>query len=110
MEESTREFFSWLVAIFATYRVAYLMTIDTGPGRIFEKARDWITKKFGAESWQAEGASCFFCQSVWYAAPAALMIQPRDLGDFILLWLSIAGAATVLHWWVLERMRRVNDP
>lgn len=108
----------WLAAILAVYRLAYMVTADTGPARIFQRLRWWIHSRYGAESWQYEGATCFFCQSVWYAAPAAIFAS--QLFPYMretwftaiiwsgVLWLSIAGAAQVLHWRVLVWITKVN--
>jgi len=100
--------FAWLLAVLAVYRLAYLMTVDDGPARIFLRFRQWTVRRFGADHWITEGASCLFCQSVWYAAPAALLFPWQGLSMFLLLWLSIAGACVPLHWLVLVLMVKVN--
>lgn len=100
--------FNWLLAVLAVYRLAYLMTVDNGPARVFARLRATIERYYKPESWQAEAASCFFCQSVWYAAPAALVLHPPTVIEFGLYWLSIAGACAILHWWVLALMTRVK--
>lgn len=118
-----REFFLFLVyyvlAVLAVYRLAYMLTADTGPARIFEHIRYWVANRYGTSSWQYEGATCFFCQSVWYATPAAIfaiLLFPflRDtwwaaIGWWVILWLAIAGLAQVLHWRVLVWMVKVNQ-
>jgi hypothetical protein len=100
----------WFLSVLASYRLAYLLTIDNGPGYIFLNWREIIKRKYGENSWQYEGASCAICQSVWYAfifsvylayLLGAIELQP-------LLWLSIAGACVVLHWAVLALIALVR--
>lgn len=102
----------WLVLLaLAVYRMAYLTSTDQGPWRIFSRARAWVLARWGPESWQYEGATCLFCQSVWYAALAALAYE---LGleywpvRLVILWLALAGAALIVHWLILTWMAKVQ--
>lgn len=102
----------WIfIAVLAAYRMAYLTSIDSGPAFVFRRLREWVTRKYGHGSWQAQGASCFFCQSVWYAFPAALALFGLQywIIQVVLLWLGLAGACTIIHWAVLLMMSRVNS-
>jgi hypothetical protein len=88
----------WFVSVLTVYRLAYLMTLDTGPFAIFHKIREAVINKYGVDSWQAEGAGCPLCQSVWYAFIAACLFPWMGLQWFLLTWGSVAGAALIIHW------------
>jgi hypothetical protein len=45
---------------------------------------------------------CFYCLSIWIAAPAALFVSRRPL-DWMMTWLAISGAASLLE-------KLVKDP
>lgn len=89
--------FYWCLCVLAVYRVAHLTTMEDGPARIFTHIREAVFKKWGWDSWQAEGARCVLCQSVWYAFAAAWMLQPENIFQLGLYWLSIAAGVLVLH-------------
>lgn len=100
--------FAWLMVVLMTYRVAYFTTIDNGPLHIMKRFRERIANRYGVGSWMEEGASCLFCQSVWFALPAALILHPGSLGNFLIDAGSIAGGCVIIHWMVLALMARVQ--
>lgn len=104
--------FAWLIiGALAVYRLAYLTSSENGPGHIILNARSWVLRKYGAASWQFEGATCLFCQSVWYGVLVALAVQfglHLALVRFALLALALSGLATLLHWWVLAKMNAIE--
>jgi hypothetical protein len=98
--------------VLAVYRLAYLTTTDSGPARVFKRFRLAVYAYYGGDSWQYEGATCVFCQSVWYALPAAIAVLfglHLIWVQLILLTLGLAGAVLVLHWLVLTMIRRVES-
>lgn len=104
----------WIVLLaLAVYRLAYLFTTDTGPWLILKRIRQWVHSRYGLSSWQYQGATCVFCQSVWYAALAALSYE-FGLGLWwvrvLVIWMGLAGAALLLHWLVLTMIRQVESP
>ena len=102
----------WLVLLaLAVYRLSYLITTDKGPWLIFDRWRRWIGRRYGINSWQHQGVTCVFCQSVWYALPAALAFDLVDLWlvRVLVVWLALAGAALLLHWLVLTWISRVES-
>lgn len=96
----------WLVlCVLASYRLAYLVAIDTGPARIFERLRSWVGIRYGFESWQYEGIRCPICQTVWYSALMLFLVfEIGGFAQWIVLWLAIACGGLALHWWVLALM------
>lgn len=100
----------WLIlACLAAYRLAYLFAVDNGPYHSFYRLRAWVERRWGEDSWQAEGAACVFCQSVWFSLLAALALIYIDLWPvrLVFAWLGISGAIVILHWLVMRLMRGV---
>ena len=89
--------FTWVLCVLAVYRVAHLTTMEDGPARVFARVREAVIKKWGFDSWQAEGARCSLCQSVWYSFPAAFLLRPVSVFELGLYWLAIAGAVLIVH-------------
>jgi len=91
----------WVFAfcVLAVYRLARLVSQENGPANIFFNIREMVYQKWGFDSWQGEGIKCILCQSVWYAAPAAIIFS-NNVVDGIIVWLAISGGATILHEWL----------
>lgn len=106
---TTLDLLWFIVAILAAYRLAYLLAVDNGPGYIFYRARAWVGRRWGEDSWQAEGIACVFCQSVWFGALAALGLNYTHLAivRFALLALAVSGAVVIVHWLVMRLMRGI---
>lgn len=85
--------FRLVLAALATWRLTHLLAMEDGPwDMIFA-----IRKRLG-ESLLGKLMDCFYCLSLWIAAPLALLPaqHPRD---WPLLWLAISGAACLLEKW-----------
>lgn len=88
----------YLLVVLAVWRVAHAFALETGPLAAFVNAREWIIKRWGFDSWQAEFARCPLCQSLWIGLALDLLFFPlTPLGDFVLLWLATSGGVTLLH-------------
>ena len=97
-----------LLAMFAVYRLAILLSEDDGPMFIFKRLRDFTGYKAGAQmlrgseygGWISlnEGLACVFCVGL-YMSPlcAALVIYPTFAGDIFLLIFALAGAQSLLQ-------------
>ena len=80
----------WLrvaLAAFATWRVTHLLAGEDGPGDIVYRLRARLGPSFAGKL-----MDCFYCLSLWVAAPFALLVT-RQLLDGILTLLAISGAA-----------------
>jgi len=75
-----------LIIALATWRLAYMVTKETGPYRIFERIRQ--QHPLGGLT------TCIYCSSVW--AAAGLMAVYALGGAIVVQWLAIAGAALML--------------
>lgn len=92
------------LAALATYRIAQLFTLDTGPFRVFLSLRLYLGKKAarmeGKEPWfsLAELTHCPYCLGVWLALPLGLLAGwPSLYGDIFLVWFGLAGAQAFLQ-------------
>jgi hypothetical protein len=92
-----------LLSAFALYRLARLLALEEGPAGIFEGIR----ARLGAYHYGEDGlpssnlgrlAVCPLCWGLWLSPLAVLAVYtPTLLGDIILIWLALAGAAVWLQ-------------
>ena len=95
-----------LLAVLACYRLSLLVTEDDGPADVFRKLRQWTDSKRLNEQAQGivrgkwanidDGIRCPYCVGVWAAFLLAILVY-TGIGDFILLFLGIAGGQSVLQ-------------
>ena len=79
------------VAALATWRVAHLVAYEDGPANTIALAR----ARAGSDL-LGELMDCFYCLSLWVAAPFALAESPRRR-DAAATWLALSGAACLLE-------------
>jgi hypothetical protein len=84
---------SWhfVLAVLATWRVTHLLAAEDGPGDIVVRFRALLGQSFAGRL-----MDCFYCLSIWIAAPAALFVTRHWL-DWIMVWLAVSGAACLLE-------------
>ncbi len=95
--------FELLLYALATFRLAYMITKESGPMFVFLKLRKAVKKDKGSSA--AEGISCPYCVSVWCASMFfAFHISYRHLpekvgaiGIFVVMVLALGGAAMLIH-------------
>jgi hypothetical protein len=82
--------FDFLLAALATWRLASLMTRERGPyelvARLRARARD---------SMLGRALQCFYCASLWIAAPLALLVT-TSVPRAVVVWVALSGAACLL--------------
>jgi hypothetical protein len=84
--------FYWLlVASLAVWRVSHLLTAEDGPWNIFVRLRALSHSSFWTNL-----TGCFYCLSLWVAAPCAFFLSSR-WQERILLWMALSGAAILLE-------------
>lgn len=86
--------FEFILSTLAVWRVARIVAMEDGPAAAFLHWRSWLTDKPPSWQWVADGFSCVLCLSFWLALPAALVWHGEA---WLLAWLSLAGAAALLH-------------
>lgn len=80
---------TFIIAVFATYRLATDLAWEDGPGGLYARWRGFVMARYGKDDWRSEGVACPICLSFWLSLPAAFVWGP-------LVWLGIAGAAAFL--------------
>ncbi len=84
--------FYWLiVAILATWRMTHFLQAEDGPWEIVVRVR----RRVGDGFWGSL-MDCFYCLSLWVAAPFALGLG-ENWWDRLLLWLALSAGAILLE-------------
>ena len=84
--------FYWLIlGTLSVWRVTHLLAAEDGPWHVMVRLRRQAGKGFFAEL-----LDCFYCLSIWTAAPVAVLIG-EAWRERILLWLALSGGAIVLE-------------
>ena len=86
------------LAALATWRLAHLVAYEDGPANVIANARGRA-----GTSLVGELMDCFYCLSLWAAAPFALAVAGRKR-DAPITWLALSGAACLL-----ERVTSPNE-
>lgn len=94
----------------ATYRLALMLSSDTGPWLMFSKLRSWLkreAKKNSAVRASAvhHGITCIRCDSVWVAIPISAYAWFHDklpawfaaTGDIFLAAMALSAIAIILN-------------
>jgi len=81
----------FLLASLATWRVTHLLAEEDGPWDAVVRVRSRL-----GEGQLGELMDCFYCLSLWTAAPATLAVT-RSRRDAPLVWLALSGTACLLE-------------
>ena len=85
---STLDFF---IAALATWRLSALLVREDGPLDVFAHLRRLLGTGLAGRA-----LSCFYCTSLWVAAPAALWVVGMST-RLLVVWLAVAGTAGLLE-------------
>jgi hypothetical protein len=92
--------FYWLVlGVLCVWRVTHLFNAEDGPWRLFVRFR-----QFAGNGFWGELLDCFYCLSLWVAAPVACILG-NSVKERLFLWPSLSAAAILL-----ERISRRGEP
>lgn len=89
----------WTVAaMLSVWRVTHLLHAEDGPWKLLVRLRNLLGGRL---------FRCFYCLSLWVAAPFAWVLESSDAKRFVLLWLSLSAAAILIErrlpplpqWW-----------
>ncbi|BDI05254.1 hypothetical protein [Sphaerotilus microaerophilus] len=90
---------AWSAAALAVWRLTHLLHAEAGPGGVFARLRD-----LAGTGLAGQALGCFYCLSLWVAAPVAWLLPAGSLGGALggvpgglLLWLALSGAAVLLQ-------------
>ncbi len=81
----------FLLAALATWRVTHLLANEDWPADLVARFRARL-----GESVLGKLLDCFYCLSLWIAAPMALFVS-NQLWEGLLAWLALSGAACLLE-------------
>lgn len=91
MKVDASSFYWLIVGTLVVWRVTHLLNAEDGPGNVFVHLR-----RLAGEGWFGELLDCFYCLSLWVAAPLAYLLgatwQQRSG-----LWLAMSAAAILLE-------------
>jgi hypothetical protein len=84
--------FYWLaLGLLATWRITHLLQAEDGPWDIIVRLR----RRAGNGLW-GKLLDCFYCLSVWVAAPLAFLTG-ETWPERLLLWPALSGGAILLE-------------
>jgi hypothetical protein len=84
--------FYWLVVgTLCVWRVTHLLNAEDGPWRLVVRLR----QRAGNGFW-GELLDCFYCLSLWVAAPLAIVLG-SGVKERLLLWPALSAAAILLE-------------
>lgn len=81
----------FVVGALATWRVTHLLVEEDGPADAVVRLR-----RRAGDSWAGQAMDCFYCLSIWTAAPVAAVVARRPR-ERLLTWLALSGAACLLE-------------
>jgi len=76
----------FVMAVLAAWRIGHLFARENGPWNVLPLLRGSGMRLL----------ACFYCVSLWAAAPLALFVVGLRLIDWAVCWLAIAGGAALL--------------
>ena len=83
---------SWVaIATLAVWRVTHLLAAEDGPWDLLARLR----RRLGGGLW-GDLLDCFYCLSLWLAAPAAWWIG-ESWAERAVLWPALSGGAILLE-------------
>jgi len=88
----------FVIATFAAWRIAHLFTKEDGPADVIFRARAAL-----GDGLAGRLLDCFYCVSVWVAAPLALLVCSDPI-ERLLTWIALSGAACLF-----ERVSDTDD-
>ncbi len=84
-------FYRLLLGILAVWRITHLLNAEDGPWEVVVRLR-----RIAGEGFWGQLLDCFYCLSVWIAAPFALYLEVKS-SDRILLWPALSAGAILLE-------------
>jgi Protein of unknown function (DUF1360) len=82
---------NFVLAVLVTWRLTHLLAEEDGPADLVVRFRKLLGNSFVGRM-----MDCFYCLSVWIAAPAALFVTRRPV-EWFMNWLALSGGACLLE-------------
>jgi hypothetical protein len=80
-----------LLGILAVWRITHLLNAEDGPWDVVVHLR-----RMSGEGFWGQLLDCFYCLSVWIAAPLAIFLGKKP-SERILLWPALSAGAILLE-------------
>lgn len=90
MQDASPWFFLTL-CVLATWRASHLVAHEDGPFDLIVRLR-----ARAGDGMLGRLMDCPYCLSLWFAAPAALLLAPR-FPEWCVAWLAISGGSSLLE-------------
>jgi hypothetical protein len=84
-------FYNFLLGILSVWRITHLLQAEDGAWDVVVHLR-----RTAGEGFWGQLLDCFYCLSVWIAAPFAIFLGQK-LGERILLWPALSAGAILLE-------------
>ena len=84
-------FYKLILGTLAVWRITHLLNAEDGPWEVFVRLR-----RLAGEGFLGQLIDCFYCLSVWIAAPFALYLG-RTWSERTLMWLALSAGAILLE-------------
>lgn len=84
-------FYYFLLGTLCVWRLTHMLNAEDGPGDAIVHLRRQVGEGFFGQL-----LDCFYCLSVWIAAPLAVL-SGEKLGERILLWPALSAGAILLE-------------
>ena len=80
-----------VLGILATWRITHLLNAEDGPWALLARLR-----KLAGNGFFGQLMDCFYCLSLWVAAPLAWILGD-GMAERLLLWPALSGGAILLE-------------
>ncbi len=87
----THDFYPLALGVLAVWRLTHLLSEEDGPWDVILRLRVRLGQGFLGQL-----MDCFFCTSLWVAAPLAVLLG-TDPSSMVTLWLALSGGACLLQ-------------
>jgi Protein of unknown function (DUF1360) len=84
-------FYRFLLGTLFVWRITHLLNAEDGPWDVVVRLR-----RQAGEGFFGQALDCFYCLSMWIAAPVAIGLR-KKVGDCILLWPALSAGAILLE-------------
>jgi hypothetical protein len=84
-------FYWFILGAFGVWRITHLLNAEDGPGEIFVRLR-----RLAGSGILGGVLDCFYCLSVWIAAPFAWLLA-SSWRERLFLWPALSGAAILIE-------------
>ena len=83
--------YGFLLGILSVWRITHLLHAEDGPWDVVVRLR-----RMAGEGFWGQLLDCFYCLSVWIAAPFAIVLG-RKPGERFLLWTALSAGAILVE-------------